>query len=110
MYSKRLLNKYIDLKLKELQWPASRLAQELSMAPSNLERAMNGETNHFTLQQFSEIVRLLQFTEDQVYHVITGKRSVQATSQQIVSLSERLISELLSENGSKKRSQKKVKN
>jgi succinate dehydrogenase flavin-adding protein (antitoxin of CptAB toxin-antitoxin module) len=109
MYSKRLLNKYIALKLQELEWPASRLASELSMAPSNLERAMNGEANHFTLQQFSEIVRLLEFTQDQVYHVITGKRSIQAASEQVASLSKRLVDALLDQNGVKKSSQKKVK-
>jgi DNA-binding Xre family transcriptional regulator len=83
MYSKPLLNKYIKECLKQRDWPMLKLAQELGIPHGNLLRSLNGDNFHLTLNQFSKVCDLLDFTPEQITHILTGKKKKEATLQLI---------------------------
>jgi hypothetical protein len=91
MYSKPLLKKYIAEGLHRNQWPEKDLAEKLGITPSNLNRALLQEGFNLTLPQFSQIITLLEFTPEQVYHILTGKKAKEATSQLLLTYAKKII-------------------
>jgi DNA-binding Xre family transcriptional regulator len=81
MYSKAILNKYIAERLKQKGWTANQLSKELNVTQANLSRALNQDPFNLTLPQFAVLCSKLEFTPEQIYHIITGKKKKEATLQ-----------------------------
>jgi transcriptional regulator with XRE-family HTH domain len=97
MYSKSILNRYISERLKQKDWTMLQLANELGISPSNLTRALTQDQFNLTLPQFSQLVQLLGLTPDQTYHILTGKKAKEASSQLVVSYAKKLVAEVTKE-------------
>jgi uncharacterized HAD superfamily protein len=95
MYSRPLLNRYVKERLKQEDSTFYQLAKDLGINQSNLKRSMESEKHHLTLSQFGQVTELLQLTPDQVFHILTGKKSKEATSQLVTTASLKLVNELL---------------
>ncbi len=96
MYSKKLFNKYILARLKDKDWSYYKLAKELGLNPSNLTRSLDDtNNNNFTLEQFANIVGLLELTPEQVYHFLSGKKKKEATLQQVSSTAKKIIDDFV---------------
>lgn len=91
MYSKQLLRKYVDEGLHLKDWTEKALAEKLNVTPSNLARALNQEGFNLTLPQFAEVVKLLDLTPDQVFHILTGKKAKEAKSQLILTYAKKIV-------------------
>jgi DNA-binding Xre family transcriptional regulator len=94
MYSKPLVRKYINEGLHRKEWSEKDLADKLEVTPSNLSRALNQDGFNLTLSQFASIVVLLEFTPEQITHILTGKKAKEATSQLLLSYAKKIITEL----------------
>lgn len=81
MFKKDLLVKYLDDWRARTKTPQSSLAALIGMSPSNLKRACESESHNFTLEQFSSIIKIAEFTPDQVFHILTGSRKSEAMDQ-----------------------------
>jgi DNA-binding Xre family transcriptional regulator len=97
MYSKRLLKKYINERLKQKDWTDKRLAETIGMKHSNYYRAIESEDHNFTLPQLSGIVEALDFTPEQIFHILIGKKAKEATAQLVASSAKRIVDQILSE-------------
>ncbi len=84
MFKKDLLVKYIDDWRARTKTPQSSLAALIGMSPSNLKRACESESHNFTLEQFSAIVKIVELTPDQVFHILTGSRKTEALDQLLI--------------------------
>jgi DNA-binding Xre family transcriptional regulator len=93
MYSKTQLQKYIEERMFQLDLNYHKLSKELGITQSNLSRSIFSESNHFTMSQFSELVRILELTPEQVYHILTGKKKKEATLQRIHSAVMKIVNE-----------------
>jgi transcriptional regulator with XRE-family HTH domain len=91
MYSKPLLRKYIDEGLHLKGWSEKYLAEKIGSTPSNLARALNSERSNLTLIQFAEIVKLLELTSEQTYHILTGKKEQEAKLQALISYAKKIV-------------------
>jgi transcriptional regulator with XRE-family HTH domain len=91
MYSKPLLRKYISEGLHQKGWTEKLLAENMGMTPTNLNRSLNQEGFNLTLPQFAEVVSLLNFTPEQVTHILTGKKSKEATSQLLLTYARKIV-------------------
>ncbi len=91
MYSKPLLRKYITEKLHQKEWSEKNLCDKLGIPPSNFTRALTMEGYNLTLPQFSQIVALLEFTPEQIAHVLTGKKAKEATSQLLFTYAKKIV-------------------
>lgn len=94
MYSKQLLRKYINEGLHFYQWSEKDLADKLGITPSNLSRALNSDGFNLTLPQFAHIVKILDFSSDQVIHILTGKKAKEATSQLLLTYAKKIVNDL----------------
>lgn len=94
MYSKPLLRSYVNEGLHLKSWRENQLAEALGMTPTNLSRALNQEGFNLTLQQFASLVQLLNLTPDQAFHILTGKKAKEATSQLLLSYAQKIVKDL----------------
>jgi transcriptional regulator with XRE-family HTH domain len=94
MYSKPLLRSYVNEGLHLKNWRENQLAEAMGMTPTNLSRALNQEGFNLTLQQFASLVQLLNLTSDQAFHILTGKKAKEATSQLLLSYAQKIIKDL----------------
>lgn len=99
MYSKKLLTKYISERLKQKDWSHYQLARELGISQSNFSRALESEQHNFTLMQFARITELLELTPEQVYHILTGKKAKEATTQLVASSALSIVDRILKNDG-----------
>lgn len=91
MYSKPLLRKYITEGLHRKEWSEKDFADRLGVTPSNLSRALHQEGFNLTLGQFANVVSLLEFTPEQITHILTGKKAKEATSQLLLTYAKKII-------------------
>jgi DNA-binding Xre family transcriptional regulator len=91
MYSKPLLRSYVNEGLHLKDWKENQLAYAMGMTPTNLSRALNQDGFNLTLQQFASLVHLLSLTSDQAFHILTGKKAKEATSQLLLSYAKKIL-------------------
>ena len=91
MYSKPLLRKYINEGLHLKGWNEKQLADAIGSTSSNLNRALNQDGFNLTLPQFADVVSLLGLSSDQVYHIVTGKKSKEASAQLLLTYARKIV-------------------
>lgn len=91
MYDKKRAITLIEAAMKVKNITRSELAGIIGMNPSNFARAMDKDGYNFSWDQFSRIADALEFTRDEVYYIVTGKRKDDALADSIARAAKVLV-------------------
>jgi hypothetical protein len=94
MYSKASMVKFIEALITSQGRTKKEIAESIGMTPSNFARVLEKEGYNFTLQQFGQLAVSLNLTQDQVFHLITGKKKKEAVSHAVAQAAENLVNQL----------------
>lgn len=66
----------------------------MEVTHSNLSRALDQDGFNLTLPQFARLVQLLEINQDQVYHILTGKRAKEAETALVARYARKIVEEI----------------